>query len=33
MRAAADAWIELLGSPEGRAVLERHGFIVPSLPE
>jgi molybdate transport system substrate-binding protein len=33
MRAAAEAWMELLGSPEGRAVLGRHGFILPSLPE
>jgi molybdate transport system substrate-binding protein len=27
-RDSADAWVELVGSPEGRAVLERHGFIV-----
>jgi molybdate transport system substrate-binding protein len=33
MRAAAEAWMELVSSPEGRAVLERHGFIVPSTPE
>jgi molybdate transport system substrate-binding protein len=33
MRAAAEAWMELVSSPEGRAVLERHGFILPSLPE
>jgi molybdate transport system substrate-binding protein len=25
---AADAWIALVGSAEGRAVLERHGFLV-----
>lgn len=28
MRNAADAWVALLMSPEGKAVLERHGFIV-----
>jgi molybdate transport system substrate-binding protein len=33
MRAAAQAWLELVGSPEGRSVLERRGFIVPRLPE
>lgn len=26
--ATAEAWVELLMSPEGRAVLARHGFIV-----
>jgi molybdate transport system substrate-binding protein len=30
MRPAAEAFLELVGSPEGRAVLERHGFILPS---
>jgi molybdate transport system substrate-binding protein len=30
MRPAAEAWLQLVSSPEGRAVLERHGFIVPS---
>jgi molybdate transport system substrate-binding protein len=28
-RAVAEAWIALLTSAEGRAVLERHGFILP----
>ena len=28
-RDAADAWVRLVGSAEGRSVLERHGFIVP----
>ncbi|MGE0159519.1 MAG: molybdate ABC transporter substrate-binding protein [Gemmatimonadales bacterium] len=27
-REAADAFVALVGSPEGRAVLERHGFLV-----
>jgi molybdate transport system substrate-binding protein len=27
-RDAAGAWVALVGSPEGRAVLERHGFLV-----
>jgi molybdate transport system substrate-binding protein len=33
MRAAAEAWIDLVSSPEGRTVLERHGFVVPTVPE
>jgi molybdate transport system substrate-binding protein len=28
-RSAAEAWVTLVASAEGRAVLERHGFIVP----
>lgn len=28
-RGAAEAWLTLVVSPEGRAVLERHGFILP----
>jgi molybdate transport system substrate-binding protein len=27
-RAAAEAWVELVESPEGRSLLARHGFIV-----
>lgn len=27
-RAAAEAWVSLVGSEEGRAVLRRHGFLV-----
>ena len=28
-RDAAEAWLALVVSPEGRAVLERHGFVLP----
>jgi molybdate transport system substrate-binding protein len=28
VRAAADAWVALLGAEEGRSVLRRHGFLV-----
>lgn len=30
--AAADAWLELVLGPEGRAALEAHGFLAPEAP-
>lgn len=32
-REAARHWLELLGAPEGRAALERHGFTIPAATE
>jgi molybdate transport system substrate-binding protein len=32
-REAARHWLELLGAPSGRAVLERHGFTIPAATE